>query len=106
MLYYGRIGMRPACRAEKVERIGNVSRPVAKCVVDSVFERPCPTFNGDDFCTTQSHLMNIDALALNISYAHKDFRLHTEQSANHCGSQAVLSCAGFGDEFSFAHILC
>ena len=50
--------------------------------------------------------MNVDALTLDVGYAHKDFCLHTEQHPDHSSSQSVLACAGLGDKLCFAHIFC
>ncbi len=98
--------MRPAGRAEQIERICHVSRPVAKGIIDSVFQCSRTAFDSDDFRTTEFHLVDVDALPLDICDSHKDFGLHPEQGADHGGGQAVLAGAGLGDQLGLAHIFC
>ncbi len=96
--------MRSAGRAEQIERISHVSGPVAKSVVNGVFQCPRAAFHADDFRAAEFHLVDVDALPLDIGDAHEDFGLHPEQGADHSSGQAVLSGAGLGDQFGFAHI--
>ena len=81
-----------------------MGRPVAKRIVDGIFQCPRPAFNANHFCPAEFHLMNVDALPLDIDYAHKDFRFHPEQGPNHRRSQSVLAGAGLGNELGLAHI--
>ncbi len=104
MLYYRGVRMRSTCRTEKIKRISYVSCPVAKGVIDGIFERSCSAFDWYDFGTAEFHFVHIDALPLNISHSHKDFGFHAKQCTNHCRSQTVLTSAGFSNKFRFAHI--
>ena len=83
----------------------HVGSPVPQGVVDRVLECPRPALHGDDLRAAELHLVDVDALALDVGDAHEDLRLHAQQGADHGGRQAVLARAGLGDELGLAHVL-
>ncbi len=105
MLDDGRIGVRAGGRAEQVERVGHIGRPVPQGVVDRVLQRPGPAFDRHDLGAAEPHLVDVDALALDVRDAHEDLRLHAQQRADHRGGQAVLARPGLRDELGLAHVL-
>ena len=59
----------------------------------------------DHFCTHQTHTEDVRRLTLNVFRPHIDAAFQAEQGAGERRGHAVLACAGFGDDFGFAHTL-
>ena len=100
-----RVRVRTGRGAEQIERVGDVRGPVPQGIIDRVLERARPAFDRDDLRAAELHLVDVDALALDVDGAHEDLGLHAQQRADHRGGQAMLACAGLGDQLGLAHVL-
>ena len=78
MFYDCRIRMRAGRCSEKIKCVGNICRPVAKGIVDGVFECAGSAVDGDNLRAAKFHFVDVDALAFDVGNAHKDFCFHSE----------------------------
>ena len=59
----------------------------------------------DHFRTHQAHTKNVRRLAFNVFGTHINTAFQAEQGAGKRRSHAMLTCTGFGNDFSFTHPL-
>ncbi len=101
--YHHRIGVRPGGGADDVKSIAHTAHPVAHGFIHCVFKRGRAAFNRHDFRAQNFHAKNIGSLAADVFFAHEYFAFHAEKRRDGGCRHAMLSCAGFGNDFLFAH---
>ena len=89
--------------AEQVISVGNVRDPIAQCFVDRVLQSTRAGVYFPDLRAEQFHAKDIQRLATHVFGAHVDHAIQSEQRADSCGCNAVLSRAGFGDDALLVH---
>ena len=99
------IGVRPRDGADDVEGVVDVRDPVAQRLVHRVLERLGARFDRDDFGAEQFHAEHIGLLSRDIDRAHEDGAGQAEERGDGRGGDAMLTRAGFGDDFLLAHPL-
>ena len=99
------VGVGPHDAADQVVRRLDVRDPVADRLVDRVLERPAAGGYGPHLGAQQPHPEHVQRLAADVLLAHVDDALLFEHRAHRRRSDAVLACAGLGDDPLLAHAL-
>ncbi len=95
--------MRSEGRAEQIISGVDVSHPIAKCLVYSVFQRSRARIDAANLCTEQPHPKHIDLLPPHIFGAHVNDAFEPKQGTNRRRCDAVLPRSGFGNDPFLAH---
>ena len=103
--HHGGEGVRAHDRPQAIMRVVDAAGPFAEGFVDGVFERAGAGIDGSHLGAQQAHLVHVERLALGVLASHVDDAFHVEQRRRCGGCHAVLTCAGFGDQARFAHLL-
>ena len=98
-----RIGRRAGDRADHVERVVAVRRPVADRLVHRVLERRAAFAHGVHLRAEHLHARDVRGLPRDVDRAHEDLALHAEERGDRRRRDAVHARARLGDETRLAH---
>jgi hypothetical protein len=102
---HGREGVRTGGRSQQVVCVADVGHPVTECLVDGVFERLRTVRHGDHGGAEEFHPGHVQRLAAAIFRTHVDNAFQAQQRGGGGAGDAVLACAGLGDDAGLAHAL-
>src|SRR4029079_11016738 len=97
------IWMRAVSGAKNIMSGANVGDPITHGFVNGFLEIFLSGIYGDNFSAEHFHSVDVQGLALAIDGGHVNNALQDTHGADGGGGDAVLACAGFGDDSRFAH---
>ena len=102
--HHGGEGMRARHGPQQVVGVLVAGGPVAERLVDRVLERLRAGGDRHHLRAHEAHAEDVLFLPLHVHRAHVHAGLHAEHRAGERGGDAVLACAGLGDETALAHL--
>src|SRR5579864_5035373 len=97
--------MRSEHAAQQIVRGADVGDPVAHRLVDSILQCARARIHAAHLGPEQAHAENVELLPPHVFGSHVDYALESEQRADSCGSNAMLTSPGFCDNAALAHAL-
>lgn len=97
--------MRTGCRADQIIGVVDIRHPVAQRLVHGVLQRAVAGGHRLHLGAEEFHAEDVRRLALDVGGAHVDHAGKPEAGGDGCGSHAVLTGAGLGDDAGLAHAL-
>src|SRR3990172_10640987 len=98
--------MRADHGTDDVMGIAHICHPIANGFVSGILERLRPAEPRLYTRSKHVHPEHIQALSMNILFAHVDHALESHESRHRSRSYPVLPCPSLSDDAPFAHPLC
>ena len=95
--------MRTGHRANDIEGVVAVRRPVPKGLVHRILQRGTAFRNSVDLRAQHPHTVDVRSLSLNVNRTHKDLALHAEQRSDGGCCHTVHARTRLGNETLLAH---
>ena len=91
---------------QQIVGILDISDPVSKSLINSVFQSTGAILNGNNFRAQKLHTRHVQSLPLSIFFTHVNHTVHTEKRSSRCRCYTVLTSTGLCDQTCLTHALC